>query len=113
MGEVINSQEMVNLPFNGRNFAQLALLSAGVSPSEPGSRNQTSYGFAANGARSLQNNFPLDGIDNNSNLPDLFNSTSYAIQPSVEALQEFKMQTDACSAEFGRGNGAVINAILA
>jgi hypothetical protein len=112
LGQVINSQEMVNLPLNGRNFAQLALLSAGVSPSEPGSRNQTTYGFAANGARSLQNNFLLDGIDNNSNLPDLFNSTSYAIQPSVEALQEFKVQTDAYSAEFGRGNGAVINATI-
>jgi hypothetical protein len=112
LGQVINSQEMVNLPLNGRNFAQLALLSAGVTPSEPGSRNQTTYGFAANGGRSLQNNFLLDGIDNNSNLPDLFNSTSYAIQPSVEALQEFKVQTNAYSAEFGRGNGAVINATI-
>lgn len=112
LGQVINSQEMVNLPLNGRNFAQLALLSAGVEPSEPGSRNQTTYGFAANGGRSLQNNFILDGIDNNSDLPDLFNSTSYAIQPSVEALQEFKVQTNAYSAEFGRGNGAVINATI-
>src|SRR6202171_6081360 len=112
LGQVIDNKRVVNLPLNGRNFAQLALLTAGVAPSEPGSRDEGGFGFSANGARSLQNNFLLDGVDNNSNLPDLLNETNYVIQPSVEALEEFKVQTNAYSAEFGRGNGAIINATI-
>jgi hypothetical protein len=111
-GQVVNNRQVVNLPLNGRNFAQLALLTAGTTPSEPGARDETGYGFSANGGRSLQNNFLLDGIDNNSNLTDLLNETNYVIQPSVDAIQEFKVQTNAYSAEFGRGNGAIINATI-
>jgi len=109
LGQVVNNRQVVNLPLNGRNFAQLALLTAGTTPSEPGARDETGYGFSANGGRSLQNNFLLDGIDNNSNLTDLLNETNYVIQPSVDAIQEFKVQTNSYSAEFGRGNGSVVN----
>ncbi|WP_233581526.1 TonB-dependent receptor [Acidipila sp. EB88] len=112
LGQVVDSRRIANLPLNGRNFAQLALLTPGTAPSAPGSRDQSSYGFSANGARSLQNNFLLDGIDNNSNLPDLLNGSSYVIEPPVESLQEFKVQTSSYSAEFGRGNGAIINAVI-
>jgi hypothetical protein len=112
LGQVVDNKRVVNLPLNGRNFAQLALLTAGTAPSEPGARDEGGFGFSANGARSLQNNFLLDGVDNNSNLPDLLNETNYVIQPSVEALEEFKVQTNAYSAEFGRGNGAIINATI-
>jgi len=77
-----------------------------------GRATRAATGSQANGARSLQNNFLLDGVDNNSNLPDLLNETNYVIQPSVEALEEFKVQTNAYSAEFGRGNGAIINATI-
>ncbi|GAC1625976.1 MAG: hypothetical protein NVS9B13_21900 [Candidatus Acidiferrum sp.] len=112
LGQVVDNKRVVNLPLNGRNFAQLALLTAGTAPSEPGARDEGGFGFSSNGARSLQNNFLLDGVDNNSNLPDLLNETNYVIQPSVEALEEFKVQTNAYSAEFGRGNGAVINATI-
>ncbi len=112
LGQVVDSKRMANLPLNGRNFAQLALLSAGTAPSEPGARDEGGFGFSANGARSLQNNFLLDGIDNNSNLPDLLNETNFVIQPPVDALQEFKVETNAYSAEFGRGNGAIINAVI-
>ena len=97
---------------NGRNYAQLALLGAGVVPSEPGSRVETSYGFSSNGARALQNNYLLDGVDNNSNLGDVLTGQAYVIQPSVDAIEEFKVQTNAYSAEFGRGNGAILNAII-
>ena len=112
LGQVVDQKRVSNLPLNGRNFAQLALLSAGTAPSEPGARDEGGYGFSSNGARSLQNNFLLDGVDNNSNLPDLLNETNFVIQPPVEALQEFKVQTNAYSAEFGRGNGAIVNAVI-
>jgi hypothetical protein len=112
LGQVVDQKRVSNLPLNGRNFAQLALLSPGTAPSEPGARDEGGYGFSANGARSLQNNFLLDGVDNNSNLPDLLNETNFVIQPPVEALQEFKVQTNAYSAEFGRGNGAIVNAVI-
>src|SRR5579862_5366182 len=112
LGQVVDQKRVANLPLNGRNFAQLALLSTGTAPSEPGARDEGGYGFSANGARSLQNNFLLDGVDNNSNLPDLLNETNFVIQPPVDALQEFKVQTNAYSAEFGRGNGAIVNAVI-
>ncbi len=112
LGDVVNGQTATTLPLNGRNFAQLAQLSAGVAPAEPGSRINASYGFSAGGARSEQNNFLLDGIDNNSNLADLLNETAFVIQPSVDAIAEFKVQTNSYSAEFGRGNGAILNAAI-
>src|SRR5271165_6711500 len=112
LGQVVDRKRVSNLPLNGRNFAQLALLSTGTAPSEPGARDEGGYGFSSNGARSLQNNFLLDGVDNNSNLHDLLNETNFVIQPPVEALQEFKVQTNAYSAEFGRGNGAIVNAVI-
>lgn len=112
LGQVVDSQRVANLPLNGRNFAQLALLTVGTAPSEPGARDEQNYGFSAGGARSLQNNFLLDGIDNNSNLTDLLNETNYVIQPPVDALAEFKVETNAYSAEFGRGNGAIVNAVI-
>ena len=112
LGQVVDSRTATTLPLNGRNFAQLAQLSMGVAPSEPGSRVETSYGFSSNGARSLQNNFLLDGIDNNANLGDVLNGSSYVIQPSVDAIGEFKVETNSYSAEFGRGNGAIMNAVI-
>jgi hypothetical protein len=112
LGQVQDSHTIETLPLNGRNYAQLALLGAGVGPSEPGSRVETTFGFSSNGARSLQNNFQLDGVDNNSDLGDVLNGSAYVIQPSVDAIAEFKVQTNAYSAEFGRGNGAVMNAVI-
>jgi hypothetical protein len=70
LGQIQDSRTIETLPLNGRNYAQLALLGAGVGPAEPGSRVELSYGFSSNGSRSLQNNFQLDGIDNNSDLGD-------------------------------------------
>lgn len=112
LGQIVGQRQVSELPLNGRNFAQLAQLSTGVAPSEPGSRDEGGYGFSSNGARSLQNNFLLDGVDNNSNLPDLLNETNFVIQPPIDALQEFKVQTNSYTAEFGRGNGAIVNAVI-
>src|SRR3984893_1650064 len=112
LGQVIDNRTINDLPLNGRNFSQLALLSAGIAPSEPGAANEGTFGFSSNGARSYQNNYLLDGIDNNSNITDLQTGASYVIQPSVDAVEEFKVQTVGYSAEFGRGNGAVLNATI-
>ncbi len=109
---MVDSQRINALPLNGRNYAQLALLGAGVAAAEPGSRVETTYGFSSNGARSLQNNFLLDGIDNNANLGDVLNGAAYVVQPAVDAIAEFKVETNAYSAEFGRGNGAIMNAVI-
>jgi hypothetical protein len=112
LGQVVTGRQATTLPLNGRNFAQLAQLAAGVVPAEPGSRTETSFGFSSNGARALQNNYLLDGIDNNANLGDVLNGSAYVIQPSVDAIAEFKVQTNSYSAEFGRGNGAIMNAVI-
>jgi Carboxypeptidase regulatory-like domain/TonB dependent receptor len=112
LGQVVDSRRINALPLNGRNYAQLALLGAGVAPAEPGSRLENTFGFSANGARSLQNNFLLDGIDNNANLGDVLNGSAYVVQPAVDAIAEFKVETNAYSAEFGRGNGAIMNAVI-
>jgi hypothetical protein len=112
LGEVVDSKRINALPLNGRNYAQLALLGVGIAAAEPGSRVETTYGFSANGARSLQNNFLLDGIDNNANLGDVLNGSAYVVQPAVDAIAEFKVETNAYSAEFGRGNGAIMNAVI-
>ena len=112
LGQVVDSRRINALPLNGRNYAQLALLGVGVAAAEPGSRVETTYGFSANGARSLQNNFLLDGIDNNANLGDVLNGAAYVVQPAVDAIAEFKVETNSYSAEFGRGNGAIMNAVI-
>jgi hypothetical protein len=112
LGQVVSAQTATDLPLNGRNFAQLAQLAAGVAPNEPGARTETTFGFSSNGARALENNFLLDGIDNNAYLGDVLNGSAYVIQPSVDAIGEFKVETNSYSAEFGRGNGAIMNAVI-
>ena len=107
---LIDSRTMTTLALNGRNPVALAQLTPGVTISEPGARDESGFGFSANGSRSLQNNFLLDGIDNNSNLADLLNEANYVVMPSIDALQEFRVETDDYAAEFGRATGAIVNA---
>ncbi len=110
--QLIDSRTLQTLALNGRNAVALAQLTAGVTVSEPGARDESGFGFSANGARSLQNNFLLDGIDNNSNLADLLNEANYVVLPSIDALQEFRVETNSYAAEFGRATGAVVNATI-
>ena len=107
-GQVISAQTIVDTPLNGRNFVFIAQLSAGIAPGN-GSRGQGKGDFSANGQRSEQNNFILDGVDNNVNVVDFFNGASFNIKPPPEAIAEFKVQTGAFSAEYGHSAGAVIN----
>ena len=62
--------------------------------------------------RPSQNNYLLDGIDNNSDTVDFLNGTNYVVLPPVDAIQEFKVQTSDFSAEFGRSGAAVLNATI-
>ncbi len=113
VGQVIGSQEVNDLPLNGSNFTFLAQLAAGVNTPEADTRgNAASGAFSANGLRPGQNNYLLNGIDNNSNAVDFLNGTNYAILPPLDAIQEFKVQTADFSAEFGRAGGAILNATI-
>jgi len=113
VGQVIGSQEVNDLPLNGRNFTFLAQLGAGMQTPQADTRgNAASGAFSANGLRPAQNNYLLDGIDNNSNAVDFLNGTNYVILPPVDAIQEFKVQTADFSAELGRAAGAVMNATI-
>ncbi len=113
VGQVIGSREINNLPLNGRNYTFLAQLAAGVTPDQQDTRGLGASGsFAANGLRPAQNNYLLDGIDDNADLVDFLNGTAYVVRPPVDAIAEFKVQTNDYSAEFGRSAGAVLNATL-
>ena len=113
VGQVINQHSVNSLPLNGRNFTFLAQLSAGVNTPQADTRgNAASGAFSANGLRPAQNNYLLDGIDNNSNAVDFLNGTNFVILPPLDAIQEFKVQTADFSAELGRSAGAVLNATI-
>jgi len=110
-GQVIESATINETPLNGRNFVFIAQLTAGVAPPS-GSRGAGSGDFNANGQRAEQNNFILDGVDNNNNVVDFLNGASFVVRPPPDALAEFKVQTGAYSAEFGHSAGAVVNASI-
>ena len=114
---MIHSAAVVELPLNGRNYADLALLSANVvkSPiaasfSPSGTPREGS--FNVNGMRSTYNNFLLDGLDNNAYGTSNQSYSSQVVQPSPDAIAEFKVITSNYSAEYGRVGGAVVNAVM-
>ena len=112
-GSVIDQKKIVELPLNGRDYNQLALLSPGVLPGTPRLASVNFKGVLnVNGNRTFNNVFLLDGIDNISYSNSFRGENVQLVQPSIEALQEFKIQTNAYSAEFGRSSGAVVNATI-
>src|SRR5205085_8435781 len=114
VGANINSKQVSELPLGGqRTFSFLARLSPGVLPNEAGARDAVGGGFSANGVRSNgQNNFLLNGVDNNVNVIDFLNQTAFVIGPSVEAIGEMQILTSGYNAEYGRGAGGVVNVNL-
>jgi Carboxypeptidase regulatory-like domain len=91
VGEAITSRTIMNLPLSGRNYTFLARLTAGVTHSQPEGRGLNANGwFAANGTRPAQNNYLLDGIDNNSNNVDFLSGAAHVVRPPVDAIAEFK-----------------------
>src|SRR5712672_1569187 len=117
LGQVIETKAVSDLPLNGRNFAQLAILGPGVvgvgyaatgtigSGTRPDDMRPGTELFS-NGNREQSNNFMLDGVDNNFRRNGLI-----TLRPSVEAVREFKIQTNLFQAEQGRNPGATINVI--
>jgi len=121
LGEVVEGKQLAEIPLNGRNFTQLALLSPGVTKGAYGStasgvggnaetfRNGETGGAAlsVNGLPPEANNFILDGVDNNESLANSIN-----FFPPVEAMQEFRVSTSNAAAEFGRAGGGVIQSSI-
>jgi hypothetical protein len=104
LGQVVGQRDIVNLPLNGRNIYQLVVLSPGASISPDGLPT-------ISGQPSQQQSYLLDGVDNN-NYQSLFQSGSpWNLQPSPDAIQEFKVQTNNYSAEFGRAGGGIVNVV--
>ena len=120
VGTVLDEQKIVDLPLNGRNFAQLAQLIPGVQPGTPGSitvrRGRGSIGqgdsafgstgMSANGIRDTANRYFIDGVESMDG-----DSFSYAFSPSIDSLAEFKVETSSYSAENGAAPGAQISLI--
>ncbi len=117
IGAVIETRAVSDLPLNGRNFVQLAILSPGVtgvgyaatgtigSGTRPDDMRPGTELFS-NGNREQSNNFLLDGVDNNFRRNGLI-----TLRPSVESIREFKIQTNLFAAEQGRNPGATVNVI--
>jgi hypothetical protein len=117
VGQVIETKAVSDLPLNGRNFAQLAILSPGAigvgygpagtigSGSRPDDTRPGAE-LMVNGNREMSNNFTLDGVDDNFRRNALI-----TVRPSVEDILEFKMQTNLFGAEQGRNSGATVNVI--
>ena len=107
LGEVIESNEIVQLPLNGRNFMQLTLLAPGVTD-PPNDLRYSLQGVApsANGIRSEYDNYLLDGTSNTEH----FNGDVSAVPP-LDSIEEFKLQTENYSAEYGQGGGLVVNIV--
>ncbi len=112
VGQVVSTRTINNTALVGRNWVDIAQLTSGVTPTLGGSRGSGTGDFFANGQRAEQNNFILDGVDNNVNIIDFMNGTSYNVRPPPDALAEFKVQTADYSAEFGHSAGAVLNASI-
>jgi hypothetical protein len=112
LGETVTEHQIKDLPLNGRDFVQLTRILPGVQRGIPGANIdgagslawRASASFSANGQRTRDNNFLLDGVDNNETWLN-----SVVVFPSIDSLQEFKVQTSTYSAEFGRSSGGVVN----
>ncbi len=120
-GQVIDERRVQDLPLNGRDYLQLSLLSEGaMAPPGPGrsaagtndNGGSRAGGFSAGGIRSIDNNYLLDGFNNNTDDASIDSNQADTVKPSVDAVREFKVQTNGYSAEFGRAGGGVVNLTL-
>ena len=112
LGQVIKGAVAVELPLAARRYSDLALLAPGASNSTLNTEIRGPGWFTVNGTSHTQNNFVLDGFDNNQGTTNMQSLSSQVVQPSPDAIGEFKVQTNSFSAEFGRSAGAVVNVSL-
>jgi hypothetical protein len=112
LGQVVDSQRVDDLPLNGRYLTRLAVLTAGTAPTTFAAKDSKTGAFSVNGVRPYQNNFILDGMDNNNLSAGLTAGKDYVIGPSPDAVAEFRVQTNAMSAEFGHSAGGVMNVTI-
>lgn len=111
LGTVMDERKIVDLPLNGRNYAQLAYLIPGVTPGQRHSNDTVNFSnpfqISANGQRQFNTEVTMDGASINSALLNQSN-----LRPSIDALQEFRVQTGNYSAEYGMLSGAHVNLVL-
>ncbi|MBB5059378.1 hypothetical protein HDF16_004101 [Granulicella aggregans] len=112
LGETIESKQITELPLNGRNALNLALLTPGVTQGSPYEQGQDTAGrhgdtggsaLSVNATRPQANNFILDGVDNNDSLQNVI-----LFFPPVDATEEFKVNTSVAPAQYGRAGGALV-----
>jgi Carboxypeptidase regulatory-like domain len=113
LSDVVQHQQIVDLPLNGRSFTQLTLLTPGAAPQESGQQKgftvqqgAGSISPSVNGQRGQQNNFTMDGVLNNAIYTD-----TWVIGPPPDALQEFSVQSHITDGEFAISSGANINIV--
>jgi hypothetical protein len=117
LSQVVERQKIVELPLNGRNAATLILLTPGTADTTAGNFSgcqdtvqSVSYpgaqSVSANGARTDMVNYNLDGGSNQDPYTNVNNPF-----PNPDALEEFSVQTNSFSAEYGRGSGAIVNVV--
>lgn len=112
VGQVIGGDVVRELPLAGRRYTELALLVPGATESTLDPTTRGTGWFVANGNYQTQNNFTIDGVDNNQGTTNAQSLSAQVVQPSPDAIGEFKVQTNSYSAEFGRSAGAVVNVVL-
>ena len=110
LGQTIDQKDIDGMPLNGRNWTSLAQLAAGVSTSAGG--NTSSGFFTVNGINYHQNDYRLNGIDNNLEIYQGGSNTNASINPPPDALEEFKLQNADFSAEFGHSTAGILNAVI-
>lgn len=106
VGQVIENKTVVTLPLKGRNYSELVALMPGATPNQ-GSR--AADGISLNGNRTFQNTYLIDGVDNNNYILGVDTNSTQALRPSVDAIQEFKVESANYSAEYGRSAGGIIS----
>jgi Carboxypeptidase regulatory-like domain/TonB dependent receptor len=111
LGLVVNEQELLDLPLDGRNFSQLGLLQPGVVPLTPGLKEaggslRDGQAYSVNGQRPESNNFLIDGA-NNVNSVD----AGFVLKPPIDAISEFRILSHNANAEFGQNTGSTTNII--
>jgi hypothetical protein len=117
ISSLITEKQVVELPLNGRNYAQLALMAPGVSPvtqagaggafGTAGTGLDSHVDMSVNGNQSNANMWTVDGVNN----MDVGSNATLLVFPSIDSIQEFRVIRNSFSAEYGQAQGAVINLI--